>query len=242
MPNLPAFQPGDSSTTVRQAILEKRHSVDLQGLLDWSWSHGIVVAHLDKMPRESKAFSAIAMYSNGRPVILLGSDHDAPPSLAFHLAYELGHVLEGRLRPGNPIIDSDLEKSLELDRLANNAAEVLEGSAGTHDNNEDERARVFAMTLLTGRSDLRFKRNLHLTVQQLAPRVKDTEQSTRINGGTLALIYGRSARQMRIAHCVLKVLEYHEGGRHLIAVGVQQHLPDELPKSVAAILPLLGCI
>lgn len=233
MPDLPTFQQNDSPEMVRQAILEERPSVDLQGLLDWAWSHGIVVAHLRGLPRQSKKFSAIAMYCNGRPVILLGSGHDAPPWLAFHLAYELGHVLEGQLQPGQPFVDSDLDQPLQLDRLANKAV---------NGNDEDERAKEFAMLLLTGRPDLQFKRHQHLTAPQLALRARDTEKSTRINAGTLALIYGRSARQMRVARDALRALELDKGGRHMIAVGVQRHLPDELPGSVAAMLPLIGCI
>jgi Zn-dependent peptidase ImmA (M78 family) len=233
MPGLPTFQQNDTPAMVRQAILEERHSVDLQGLLDWAWRHGIVVAHLRELPRQSKKFSGIAMYCNGRPVILLGSGHDAPPWLAFHLAYELGHVLEGQLQPGQPLVDSDLDKPLPLDRLANN---------GVDGNDVDERAKEFAMLLLTGRPDLQFKQHQHLTVAQLALRARATEQSTQINAGTLALIYGRSARQMRVAQDTLKALELDKGGRHMIAVGVQRHLPDELPEAVAAMLPLIGCI
>jgi hypothetical protein len=114
---LPSFRSGGNINDVWQEILRNHRSVDLNGLLEWSWTNGIVVAHLGQLPKGAKKFAGIAMCYDERPVIILASDLDSPSWLAFHLAHELDHILEGHVQSGNMVIDDEISWNPTVDKL-----------------------------------------------------------------------------------------------------------------------------
>ncbi|MGV2335660.1 MAG UNVERIFIED_CONTAM: hypothetical protein LVR18_16610 [Planctomycetaceae bacterium] len=62
-----------TAQNVRQEILAKSNCVTLDSLLDYCWSHGIIVAHLDRLPRVTgfRKFDGLALFAGERPVVLL---------------------------------------------------------------------------------------------------------------------------------------------------------------------------
>ena len=77
-----------TAAEVRVQVLVHAPSVTLEGLLRFCWERGIVVAHLDQLPKGTgfRKFDGLALFAGDRPCILLAEKHDAPAWLAFHLA------------------------------------------------------------------------------------------------------------------------------------------------------------
>ena len=229
-PSLPRFTHEHKALEIRQEILSHHPRVDLAGLLEWCWAHGIIVAHLGQLPRHTKKFSGIAMLCPDRPVIILASGRNSPPWLAFHLAHELGHILRGHVQPGQTLLDDDIDRRRKINELMADPA---------FDRDEAD-ANVFAMLLLTSRPELSFALQ-NLNGEQLARWVRQLEQAIQIDAGTLALIYGHTAARMGVAQNALKVLGLQNGAHQLIADAVKQHLLEDMPEAAAAFLPLIGC-
>lgn len=229
-PSLPGFTEQYKALAIRQEILNHRPCVDLAGLLEWCWGHGIIVISLSQLPRHTKKFSGIAMLCADRPVIILASGRDSPPWLAFHLAHELGHILRGHVQPGQTLLDDDIDRRRKINDL----------TADPIFDRDEAEANVFAMLLLTSRPELSFALQ-NLNGEQLAWRVQQFAREMQIDAGTLALIYGHTAARMSVAQNALKFLGLQNGAHQLIADAVKQHLPEDMPEAVAAFLPLIGC-
>lgn len=229
--NLPLFVAGTHALTVREEILAQHATVDLNGLLAWTWAHGIIVVHLCRLPMHAKKFSGIALFHDTRPVIVLADGRDSPPWLAFHLAHELGHILLGHVQPGQMLLDDNIDRRQRLlDAVEDPTFERIEAEAN-----------VFAMTLLTGQPEMRFAMQRDLNGEKLATRVRQRTVQSLIDAGTLALIYGYSTGRMGVAQNALKQLGLSHGAHDFIAEILKHHLPEELPESVAALLPLITC-
>jgi Zn-dependent peptidase ImmA (M78 family) len=227
---LPRFEAGYKAPDIRQEILRDYSTVNLAGLLAWCWAHGIIVLHLCQLPQNTKKFSGIAMLCEGRPVIVLASGCDSPPWLAFHLAHELGHILRGHVERGHSLLDDDIDRRRKInDLMADPTFDTYEADAN-----------VFAMLLLTSRPELGFALQ-NIDGETLAKRVRQLEQKSQVDAGTLALIYGHTTARMGVAQNALKFLGLNQGAHQLIANAVKRHLPEDAPEAVAAFLPLIGC-
>jgi len=229
-PVLPRFTREYKAQEIRQEILSHHPCVELTGLLEWCWAHGIIVAHLGQLPRHTKKFSGIAMLCADRTVIILASGRDSPPWLAFHLAHELGHILRGHVQSGQTLLDDDIDRRRKINELM---------ADPTFDREEAD-ANVFAMLLLTSRPELSFALQ-NLNGEQLARWVRQLAQEIQIDAGTLALIYGHTTARMGVAQNALKALGLQDGAHKLIADAVKQHLPEDMPEAVGVFLPLIGC-
>jgi Zn-dependent peptidase ImmA (M78 family) len=228
---LPPFVTGAHALAVREAILAQHATVDLNSLLAWAWAHGIIVVHLCRLPLHAKKFSGIALFDDARPVIVLADGRDSPPWLAFHLAHELGHILLGHVQPGQILLDDNIDRRHHLlDAVEDPNFERLEAEAN-----------VFAMTLLTAQPEMRFAMQRELNGETLATRVQQRAGQSRIDAGTLALLYGYSTGRMGVAQNALKQLGRLEGARELIAEMLKRHLPEALPESLSTLLPLINC-
>ncbi|MCE7984949.1 MAG: ImmA/IrrE family metallo-endopeptidase [Caldilinea sp. CFX5] len=229
--DLPPFVTGAHALTVREEILAQHATVDLNGLLAWAWTHGIIVVHLCRLPMHAKKFSGIALFHATRPVIVLADGRDSPPWLAFHLAHELGHILLGHVQPGQLLLDDNIDRRQRLlDAVEDLAFERIEAEAN-----------VFAMTLLTAQPEMRFAMQRDLNGEKLASCVQQRAGQSRIDAGTLALLYGYSAGRMGVAQNALKRLGRLHGAHELIAEMLKRHLAEELPESLSALLPLINC-
>lgn len=81
----------ESGAEVRAELLsDAKPWIDLEVLLDYCWSKGIVVLHLSNFPE--KKMDGLASIVEGRPVIVVSRKDFASGKLLFILAHELGHL------------------------------------------------------------------------------------------------------------------------------------------------------
>ena len=138
----------------------------------------------------------------------------------------LGHVSSGQ----TALVDSNIERRLSLEDLSKDS---------TYDPDELS-ADQFAMNLLTGQPTMSFDVVYGMTADKLAAKVKRIEQTKKINAGTLALIYGRSAARMGVAKNALKQLALDKGAQQIIQSAMNQFLPTDTPEALTSSLLLLG--
>lgn len=221
LPELPPFGGRLSALEMRQRVLADRYSVDLDGLLKFAWSHGIVVLHLAELPKATKKFSGLALFCGQTPIIVLACRRDSPPWIAFHLAHELGHILLGHVAEGQPpLADSDIDQiDKDVEELA---------------------ADEFACAALTGHPAIRVEPIYGLTADKLVMWAKRIAAKNSIDPGTVALIYGRNATRIAVAQNALKLMGLDHGAKAKIGAALESRLcRDDLPESTERFLSLL---
>ena len=98
---LPPLDP----TGWRAAIPRVGEVVRLRDVVEDLWSRGIPVLHLATVP--SPSFQGMACLVHGRPVIIIAHDLDEPARLAFVIAHEVAHVVNGDCTDGQPVVDEE---------------------------------------------------------------------------------------------------------------------------------------
>lgn len=222
--DLPTFSPTNSAQDIRRDILSKQRSVNLASLVQFCWDSGIIVLHTEADHLPGKKFQGVAMFVGSRPVLMLGSAQDSPPWLAFHLAHEMGHIFTKDVKPGDePIVDDDIDRA--------------------DDDRQEDAADEFATEVLTGRPKLEFQPAYGLTAPKLAATAKVYGGQNAIDPGTVALIYGRSAKRWPVAQNALKLLRQFAGGKEVIAEALAENLDlADLPESTARFLSCLSLV
>jgi hypothetical protein len=185
----------------RQWILERSEVVDLRGLLEFCWSHGIIVFHLARSPRRAHKFDGLAMYCGPNedvPMIMLGSMRKQPSWLAFHLAHEIAHILLGHVVPrGGLLVDSSLE-------------------SGTGRDAQEEEADKNALVILTGTVDPSLPIPRKISPRALSQRVTRLSAALRIDPGMLCLIFADKYKEWPLASAALKCLGEGESASETI--------------------------
>jgi hypothetical protein len=222
--NLKALPPFTGTVTAAQArscILQRHDLVTLATLLEFCWSHGIVVVHLSLLPKLSRKIQGMALFVARRPVLVLASGYDAPPRLAFHLGHELGHLFLEHVKPGDALLaDGDLNNP--------------------DDNPDEKQADEFSCEILTGKKNPTFDSTYNLRAQELAEAAARFGRDNQIDPGTVALCYGYYKRLFGSAQAALNILEQDQGAHQVIAQALQAHLDiDNLPDSSERFLSIL---
>ncbi len=117
---------------IRQTILDGARWVGLPELLNFCWSAGIPVLHLDHFPKSCRRPDGFAARVNGRPVVILCNRKKAPAWQLFILAHEIGHIARGHIVDDGALLDDRVdEESLDAEEMEANsfAIELLTGSA-----------------------------------------------------------------------------------------------------------------
>lgn len=163
-----------SAGDIRQQILDRRASwVGLPEMLDYCWSNGLPVLHLDHFPKNSHRPDGLAARVQGRPVIVLCKKAKHSAWLLFILAHELGHLALGHVPPDGSLIDEGIDE------------------AST--DGEESAANAFAIELLAGRSDRRFTASGRWpNAHELAKSAKEIGRTRMIDPGHIALNYSHS--------------------------------------------------
>jgi Zn-dependent peptidase ImmA (M78 family) len=125
-----SYKPIPSASEIRQAILEHSRWVGFKGLINYCWSRGIPVLHVNYFPTGAKRPDGFTLRLNGRPVIVLCRNEKQPSWLLFILAHELGHIGSGHIPENGALLDEQIENN-EPDQ-------------------EEKEADQFALELLTG--------------------------------------------------------------------------------------------
>lgn len=174
---------------LRDAILSGSTFVDLGALVATCWALRIPVIYLRVFPLEAKSMHAMVVKVDGRFAILLGRDAGYPAPVAFTLAHELGHVMLGHLSDAPALVD------LEDPALARN------------DDDQEEEADRFALTLLTGSPEPEIQTNLdRFNAPTLAAAVLDAAGHYAVEPGTLALCLAHRRKAWPVAMSALRFI------------------------------------
>ena len=205
-----AFRATMSAICLRREILEVQTVVDLPALTKIAWKFGIMVIHVTELPRNARRFDGMALFCGDVPVIVLGSKHDAPPWLVFHLAHELGHFFLGHVSEDSESVVDEAIKAGQVE-----------------DDPQEKEADQFACDLLTGNPDPSFGKIYGLTGQRLAQAAQAYGQRHAIDPGFVALIYGKTADRMPAARIALKKMDLHHGAHDCLTRRLLEHLDCE---------------
>lgn len=184
-----------SASSVRDAVLASQEVVGLHELLSLCWGIGIPVVHLGVVPLKRKKMHAMALERDGRYAILVARDDKYPPWIAHHIAHELGHIVLGHLATTPVLVD-------------------LESEPGDGLGDEQEvAADAFALELLTGEPDALVEaRGATASARALAKIALESGPKLRVEPGTLALCYGYSSKNWKVANGALQYV-YNQGVR-----------------------------
>ena len=185
------YQPLDnvSISAIRQDILARQNSVDLQGFLDFCWGQGIPVIHFDEFPPKVHKFHGMVGYFCDRPVILLSLKAKSPSRLLFIAAHELGHILQGHLTQEKPLVDEEISlESTDKEELEANEA---------------------AGELLLGAANKNYSIAQDYTSKQLANYAQKISADERVDAGVVARNYGWHKKQpyYKFVENAMKILE-----------------------------------
>jgi len=145
--------------------------IDFKALVDYCWELGIPVIFVSSLP--SPKMQGLALKIDGRPAIVLtsGRKHGY---LVFDLAHELGHIAHGHVSNDDWVID-----------------EKIDAHARADDGNIDIEAEAnqFALELLTGNGNTKFRSKSRLNGEQLAAHSLEYGRTNNIDPMHIALNY-----------------------------------------------------
>lgn len=194
MSSSPASMPA-TAADIRQQILDGgARWVGLRELLDYCWSAGIPVLHVDHFPTNARRPDGFAARVHGRSVIVICRRARFSAWLLFILAHELGHVVLGHVADDGTLIDDHLD---EADQ-----------------DTEERQANDFAVELLTGHPDKRFVAECQWpNAQQLAAAALAIGQQNMVDPGHIALNYAHSMGKsfFPVGNAALNLIEPPQG-------------------------------
>jgi Zn-dependent peptidase ImmA (M78 family) len=175
----------NTSFQIREEILSKYSSINLQSLIKYCWEHYLPVVHFNKFPKNTCKPDGFASNFSDRPVIVIGSDLQAPSKLLFIVAHELGHIVLGHVKD-KMLIDENLRKQ-------------------ERDDDEDQADR-FAIELLFGRTDP-YKWDEKLDYTQLKRISQDFSRQDRVAQGAILLNYAYHKNDWKKVNGFLKTVK-----------------------------------
>jgi hypothetical protein len=162
-----------SAGDIRQTILEQARWVGLEELLDYCWSVGIPVLHVNYFPRGAKRPDGFTLRLHGKPVIVLCRNEKQPSWLLFILAHELGHIACGHVPEDGALLDERPQEN-EPDE-------------------EESEANRFGVELLTGKQTTTIGTSGRwLNMRELAESATRYGQRNSIDAGHVVLNYGHT--------------------------------------------------
>ncbi len=189
----------NSPSDLRNYILQKTNhtNINLEGLLEVCWSHGIPVLFLDTLPRGAKRMTGMIVNHNGRPSIMLGFRHKHKARQLFILAHELAHLMLGHVGDATLLIDEDLDSEIET------LNEEIEASLDA----EEIQADRFSLDLIRGDHELSFA---HLKLDQpteLAVFAMEESEQFGIDAGHIIASYAFETMDWPTANTAMNFFE-----------------------------------
>ncbi len=209
-PGYPSFTPLPSARELRDEMVEPPTFRTLLGALWEKW--GVPVISVESLP--APKFKALACWTEGRPVIVIGKQDAEHPAALTNLAHEVGHVACGHVAEGMAVVedDSDSEDSTPMEREAwAYYRELLFGNAGPG-------------VLPLARYEVS-----ETTVQLV---VRETSISYRIDQGTLVYHWANSHRTPEHYRLRRKLLQ---------SLGVQQGAQNEIRQLTSRFVSTEDC-
>jgi Zn-dependent peptidase ImmA (M78 family) len=199
LPPLLRLPPIDA-TAWRQEISRKARVVKLDDLVADAWDRGIPVVHVDVLPAPS--FQGMACIVEDRPVVLVCHDLDEPGRLAFIIAHEVGHIVNGDCTAGQPVVD-------EEDEIPD-------------DTDIEKRADAFAIAVLTG--------GVQVPVvdasgyKDLAQRAAKIEDERGVDASAVIFTWARQSGDYMTAVMAAKALYRTRGGKRTLRSNLDKYL------------------
>ena len=221
MPDAPAALPA-SAAEARQQILDGGAPwVGLHELLDYCWSLGVPVLHLDHFPPHAHRPDGFAARVRGRPVIVLCRKARNPAWMLFILAHELGHILLGHIEDDGALLDEHVDEASQ--------------------DGEEKEANAFAVELLTGRPDRRFvAAGRWPNAQGLADEALRIGRQTQTDPGHIVLNYAHAMGGnsfFAVANAALRLLESRADAVALVRAKLAERLDwSRLPEDSSEFL------
>jgi len=212
MREAPAFQGFPDARAIRGEIFSTSPAalVNLATLLRYCWQRGLPVAPLNTFPERSKKILGLAAIYEHRPIIILASQRDALPRLAFDLAHELGHIALKHVAVDK--YEVDLESQLEA--------------------KEEQEADAFARELLFGVENFALSSPRWRKAEVLAAHCRDYQKDHRMDAGLLIENYGRTMNQWATAGAALKIAGQNSGAQKILREQFAKNFQkDDLPES-----------
>lgn len=212
--------PGNPAET-RQAILDAgARWVGLPQLLDYCWSIGVPVLHLDHFPKNARRPDGFAARVNGRPVIIVCVRKKQPAWQLFILAHELGHIARGHIVGDGTLLD---------DRVDQESADA-----------EEMEANTFALELLTGSPARRFRASGRWpNAGELAEEARQIGRLQMIDPGHVILNYAHTMGPdfFAVANAALARLQPHADAIKIIRAALADRLDwSRLPEDSSEFL------
>jgi hypothetical protein len=206
---------------IRQQILDRGVPwVGLDTLIEYCWSIGIPVLHLDHFPTNTRRPDGFAARVQGRPAIVLCRKTRFSAWLLFILAHELGHIALCHIPDGGTLLDEHVDQASQDD--------------------EEKQANAFALELLTGKANCRFFPcgrwpNAH----ELAQDACQIGRQQMIDPGHIVLNYAHAMGNsfFAVGNAALKLLEPHADAVGLVRAKMAKYLDwSRLPEDSSEFL------
>lgn len=185
-----ALPPQISPMTLRAAILERKPSVALDGIIETYWTLGIPVVKPRFAPLRRRRMQAMSMSIQGRYSALVSRSTRNPAKLAFILAHELGHIALGHVGTSSAFLE--MEDPLTL----------------TNRDQEEQVADNFALQLLIGGPG--FAADRPFSGPELARTCLANAAVYKVDPGIMALSIGFASQRWAQAQAALRLIDGQE--------------------------------
>ncbi len=215
--SLPTLRlPPTDALAWRQQISRPKRVLRLDDILANAWDRGIPVLHVEALPVPS--FQGLTGVVDGRPVVLVCHNLDEPARLAFIIAHEIAHVVNGDCLQGQPVIDEEEEISDDTDI--------------------EKRADAYATALLTGGAPIPDVQAFGF--KDLAQKAAAVEKERDVDASAVVWSWARRTGDYARATMAAQALYRTRGGRRAIRTHLDQYLTlDNASDSDRALLRCL---
>ena len=180
------------------------------------WRRGVPVVPIDELP--GPGFQGMSCLVDDRPVILLGYKQDEPGRVAFVVAHEVGHVVSGDCKPGQPVVDEEEEIKDDADI--------------------ELRADQYAFRVLVG--DQVVPDFDGANFKEIARRASKVERERGTDASTLIFAWARRTRDYATATMAVRALYRHVGARRALRDLFERHV--DLSGAAETDQALLRCV
>ena len=206
-----AFKPIPTASEIRQTILARSRWVGFKTLLNYCWSLGIPVLHVNLFPPGAKRPDGFTLRLNGRPVIILCRNEKQPSWLLFILAHELGHQACGHVPENGALLDEQVKQNKP--------------------DQEETEANQFAIELLTGKAPTRISTDDRWpNAHKLAELAKEFGRRNHVDPGHVVLNYAHTMGDnfFAVARGALKVLYPEADAMETVRTKLAENLDWEM--------------
>lgn len=178
----------NDSLEMRNEIINRYSTVNLESALDFLWSSGVPVLFISEFPRDIYKMEGMVINFNERPIVLISQNRRQNSWVLFILSHEIGHIIKKHISETEPIIyDTEFEQF--------------------SDDNEEKEANLEALKLLTGQENPNFIDETPESSYKLANLARKIGSQINVDPGTIVLNFAYKKNDYPLAQQALKVLD-----------------------------------